>query len=84
MMALALQRIGHAYFGRTVLDAVDLCVGTGEVVALGPEATGVARGEHRVAYPWIGCGACGGIRICARCGCPIRWNGRRRLQSADS
>lgn len=35
----------------------------GEVVALGPEARGVKRGDKRVAYPWIGCGACA---ICAR------------------
>src|SRR5215813_5896998 len=30
----------------------------GEVIALGPEATGVAIGERRVVYPWIGCGTC--------------------------
>ena len=30
----------------------------GSVVALGPDATGVSLGEHRVAYPWIGCGQC--------------------------
>lgn len=30
----------------------------GTVVALGPEATGVAVGDARVAYPWIGCGTC--------------------------
>jgi len=30
----------------------------GEVVALGPEASGAAPGERRVVYPWIGCGAC--------------------------
>ena len=35
----------------------------GEVVALGPEARGVERGDKRVVYPWIGCGACA---ICAR------------------
>ena len=47
MMALALQRIGHAYFGRTVLDAVDLCVGTGEVVALvGPSGSGKSTLVH--------------------------------------
>jgi len=28
----------------------------GEVAALGPEATGVAVGDRRVVYPWIGCG----------------------------
>lgn len=30
----------------------------GEVVATGPDATGVAVGDRRVVYPWIGCGAC--------------------------
>jgi alcohol dehydrogenase/propanol-preferring alcohol dehydrogenase len=30
----------------------------GEVVALGPAATGLRVGERRVAYPWIGCGQC--------------------------
>ncbi len=43
----------------------------GEVVALGPEAKGVSLGERRVAYPWIGCGACAVCRrgheeLCAR------------------
>lgn len=31
---------------------------TGTVVALGPEAQGVALGDRRVAFPWIGCGTC--------------------------
>jgi alcohol dehydrogenase/propanol-preferring alcohol dehydrogenase len=31
----------------------------GEVVALGPDAQGVALGDRRVVFPWIGCGACG-------------------------
>lgn len=30
----------------------------GTVVAVGPEATGVAVGDRRVVYPWIGCGTC--------------------------
>jgi len=30
----------------------------GRVVALGPDATGVAIGDRRVVYPWIGCGHC--------------------------
>ena len=34
----------------------------GEVIALGPEARGVALGEQRVVYPWIGCGRCA---VCA-------------------
>jgi len=43
----------------------------GEVVALGPEAKGLKRGERRVAYPWIGCGECavckrGEEELCAR------------------
>jgi alcohol dehydrogenase, propanol-preferring len=35
----------------------------GEVVALGPDAKGVAIGDRRLAYPWIGCGAC---KVCQR------------------
>jgi alcohol dehydrogenase/propanol-preferring alcohol dehydrogenase len=34
----------------------------GTVVALGPAAKGVAVGDRRVAFPWIGCGECG---LCA-------------------
>ena len=34
----------------------------GTVVALGPDARGVAVGDRRVVYPWIGCGQC---RVCA-------------------
>ena len=30
----------------------------GEVAATGPEASGVAAGDRRVVFPWIGCGAC--------------------------
>lgn len=30
----------------------------GEVVALGPEATGVLVGDTRLVFPWIGCGKC--------------------------
>jgi len=30
----------------------------GEVVALGPDAKGVAVGEVRLVYPWLGCGKC--------------------------
>jgi propanol-preferring alcohol dehydrogenase len=30
----------------------------GDVVAVGPEATGVAVGDRRLAFPWIGCGKC--------------------------
>ena len=30
----------------------------GEVVALGPEAEGVAVGDKRLVFPWIGCGDC--------------------------
>ncbi len=30
----------------------------GEVVALGPLAKGIAVGDRRVVYPWIGCGDC--------------------------
>jgi propanol-preferring alcohol dehydrogenase len=30
----------------------------GRVVELGPEASGVALGDRRIVYPWIGCGVC--------------------------
>lgn len=30
----------------------------GEVVALGPDATGASIGDRRVVFPWIGCGEC--------------------------
>jgi D-arabinose 1-dehydrogenase-like Zn-dependent alcohol dehydrogenase len=35
----------------------------GEVVALGPDASGVSVGDSRVVYPWIGCGDCA---VCQR------------------
>lgn len=34
---------------------------TGCVMAIGPDAEGVAIGDERIVYPWIGCG------VCARC-----------------
>jgi len=34
----------------------------GEVLAMGPDATGVAVGDRRVVYPWIGCGDCAQCR----------------------
>jgi alcohol dehydrogenase, propanol-preferring len=30
----------------------------GRVVKLGPDATGVAPGDLRIVFPWVGCGAC--------------------------
>lgn len=40
-MTLALERIGHAFLGRTVLEDTDLVLGPGEVVALvGPSGCG--------------------------------------------
>jgi D-arabinose 1-dehydrogenase-like Zn-dependent alcohol dehydrogenase len=30
----------------------------GEVVAVGPEARGVAVGDRRLVFPWLGCGTC--------------------------
>lgn len=30
----------------------------GRVVAMGSEAAGAAIGEHRIVYPWMGCGTC--------------------------
>jgi len=35
----------------------------GEVVAHGPDASGVSVGDKRVVYPWIGCGECA---VCQR------------------
>jgi alcohol dehydrogenase, propanol-preferring len=35
----------------------------GEVVAVGPDATGVKVGDRRLVHPWLGCGEC---RICKR------------------
>lgn len=35
----------------------------GEVVALGPSATGVEVGKQYLVYPWIGCGEC---KVCRR------------------
>jgi D-arabinose 1-dehydrogenase-like Zn-dependent alcohol dehydrogenase len=37
----------------------------GEVVAIGPDASGVAIGDRRVVYPWIGCGEPGCLE-CSR------------------
>jgi alcohol dehydrogenase, propanol-preferring len=34
----------------------------GQVIALGPEATGVVVGDIRLAHPWIGCGSCAACR----------------------
>lgn len=34
----------------------------GRVVAVGPEATGVAVGDHRIVFPWVGCGTCARCR----------------------
>lgn len=30
----------------------------GKVVAVGPDARGVKIGDHRLVYPWVGCGKC--------------------------
>lgn len=30
----------------------------GKVVALGPDAKGAKIGDHRIVYPWMGCGTC--------------------------
>ena len=45
--SLRLKGIGHAYLGRTVLDAVDLTLAVGEVVALvGPSGCGKSTLAH--------------------------------------
>ena len=47
MSALALDGIGHAYLGRTVLDRINLSVAQGEVVALvGPSGCGKSTLAH--------------------------------------
>ena len=45
--ALALSQVGHSYFGRRVVDAVDLTVAEGEIVALvGPSGCGKSTIVH--------------------------------------
>jgi NitT/TauT family transport system ATP-binding protein len=47
MTALALEGVGHAYFGRTVIDRIDLTIGPGEIVALvGPSGCGKSTLIH--------------------------------------
>lgn len=47
MTALQLDRIGHAYFGRTVLDHIDLAIEAAEIVALvGPSGCGKSTLVH--------------------------------------
>jgi len=51
----------------------------GEVAALGPRASGVAVGDRRLVFPWIGCGACGVCRAGDDNLCPSpRFLGTRR------
>lgn len=47
MNLLVLRGIGHAFFGRTVLEGIDLAVGPGEVVSLlGPSGSGKSTIAH--------------------------------------
>lgn len=34
----------------------------GTVIAVGPDAEGVAVGDRRIVYPWLGCGSCATCR----------------------
>ena len=45
--ALAIRNLAHAYFGRTVIDGIDLSVATGDIVALvGPSGCGKSTLAH--------------------------------------
>jgi len=47
MNALTLERVGHAYLGRTILEDIDLTVPPGEIVALvGPSGCGKSTLAH--------------------------------------
>lgn len=47
MTVLHLREIGHAYFGRSVLDRVDLAIAAGEMLALvGPSGAGKSTLAH--------------------------------------
>ncbi|MEZ7757285.1 alcohol dehydrogenase [Microbacterium paraoxydans] len=46
----------------------------GVVEAVGPEAAGVSVGQHRLIYPWIGCGTCDACRSGQENLCPTPKN----------
>jgi alcohol dehydrogenase, propanol-preferring len=43
----------------------------GRVSAIGPEAEGVAIGDRRIVYPWLGCGECAACRAGAGNMCAV-------------
>jgi NitT/TauT family transport system ATP-binding protein len=67
MSVLSLSNIGHAYLGRTVLDAIDLIVGKGEMMALvGPSGCGKWRPALLSHVPGVSSAAISAMPWCFR------------------